>query len=54
MKILLALRLKKDHREIALMQDEVARSVYNILEKAVLHLGTAIWRCFSETDFLRI
>jgi len=52
MRIPLALRLKKkEHREIAFMQDEVVRSVYGLFEKAVLHGGTAIWRCFSGNRF---
>ena len=52
MKIPLVLKLKKrEHKEIALMQDEVVRSVYDFFEKAVLHGGTTIWRCFSGNRF---
>lgn len=45
-------RLKKrGHREIALLQDEVVDIVYAVSNKAVLHGGTAIWRCYSGNRF---
>ncbi len=45
-------RLKKRaHVQVALLQDELADLVYSIEEKAVLHGGTAIWRCYSGNRF---
>ena len=45
-------RLKKQlHRDIALLQDEVVELVYSIELNAVLHGGTAIWRCYSGNRF---
>ncbi|MFH1664069.1 MAG: nucleotidyl transferase AbiEii/AbiGii toxin family protein [archaeon] len=52
MRIPLSNRLKKRlHTEIALLQDEVIDIVYSIEEKAVLHGGTALWRCYSGNRF---
>lgn len=48
----LNLRLKKArHREIASMQDLIIEEVYKEFEKAVLHGGTAIWRCYKGNRF---
>ncbi len=45
-------RLKKRlHVDIALLQDEVVDIVYAISPKAVLHGGTAVWRCFAGNRF---
>ena len=52
MKIPLFNRLKRrQHRDIALLQDEVVDIVYSIEPKAVLHGGTAVWRCYSSNRF---
>lgn len=52
MKVPLCNRLKKQiHRDTAMLQDELVEVVYNIAPKAVLHGGTAIWRCYSGNRF---
>ncbi|MFH1257038.1 MAG: nucleotidyl transferase AbiEii/AbiGii toxin family protein [Candidatus Diapherotrites archaeon] len=52
MRIPLSKRLRKRlHRELALLQDEVADIVYGISQGAVLHGGTAIWRCYQGNRF---
>lgn len=52
MKIPLAKQLKKRlHKEIALLQDEVVDVIYLLAGKAVLHGGTAIWRCHEGNRF---
>jgi len=52
MKLKLINRLKKrSHKELALLQDIVIDIVYEIFPKAVLHGGTAIWRCYQGTRF---
>lgn len=51
-RIPLQVRLKREaHRKIALAQDLIVREVYSIFNKAVLHGGTAIWRCYSGNRF---
>ncbi len=51
-KIPLALRIKKEsHRRIAEAQDLILKEVYEIFDNAVLHGGTAIWRCYSGKRF---
>lgn len=51
-KIPLALRIKKEaHRRIAEAQDLILKEVYEIFNTAVLHGGTAIWRCYSGKRF---
>ncbi len=48
----LQVRLKREaHRKIASAQDLIVREVYSIFNKAVLHGGTAIWRCYSGKRF---
>ncbi|MCX6799514.1 MAG: nucleotidyl transferase AbiEii/AbiGii toxin family protein [Candidatus Diapherotrites archaeon] len=42
---------KRLHMDIALLQDEVVDIVYSIAPDAVLHGGTAVWRCFSGNRF---
>ena len=45
-------RIRKQlHKDIALLQDEVVEIVYKVSPKAVLHGGTAVWRCFSGNRF---
>lgn len=51
-KIPLKLRLKKvRHRKIAQAQDLVVKELYNLFNNAVLHGGTAIWRCYQGNRF---
>ena len=48
----LQVRLKREvHRKIALAQDLIITEVYSIFNNAVLHGGTAIWRCYSGKRF---
>jgi len=48
----LALKLRKaSHREIAKAQDMIAEELYRVFENAVLHGGTAIWRCYQGNRF---
>ncbi len=48
----LILKLKKHvHKEIARVQDIVREDLYKIFDKAVLHGGTAIWRCYNGNRF---
>ncbi len=48
----LILRLKKaSHREIAKAQDIIVEEMANRLDKAALHGGTAIWRCYGGNRF---
>jgi len=48
----LSLRLKKArHREIARAQDLIIEELYREFDKAVLHGGTAIWRCYNGNRF---
>lgn len=52
MQIPLYNRLRKQaHRDIAAAQDLVLTSVYSRFPKAVLHGGTAIWRCYGGNRF---
>lgn len=52
MRIPLYNRLRRQlHRDIALVQDQVAEVVYTLQNDAVLHGGTAIWRCFGGARF---
>lgn len=48
----LILRLKKTlHKELAKAQDLIMISLYKVFDKAVLHGGTAIWRCYQGHRF---
>lgn len=48
----LANRLKKKaHRTLALAQDLMVVEIYNHLNGAVIHGGTAIWRCYGSGRF---
>lgn len=51
-KIPLQARLKREiHRKIAYAQDIIIREVYSVFPTAVLHGGTAIWRCYQGKRF---
>ncbi len=51
-RIPLQVRLKREaHRKIASAQDLIVKEVYSVFNKAVLHGGTAIWRCYSGKRF---
>ena len=46
------LRIKKgSHKEIAKAQDLVIQEMVNLFDYAVLHGGTAIWRCYNGNRF---
>lgn len=48
----LILKLKKaSHKEIAKVQDLIIESLYKTFDKAVLHGGTSIWRCYQGNRF---
>ncbi len=48
----LNLKLKKKiQKEIARAQDVVVEELYNFFPKAVIHGGTAIWRCYNGNRF---
>jgi len=48
----LSLRIKRiAHRRIALAQDIIVDEVYKEFGRAVLHGGTAIWRCYAGRRF---
>ncbi len=52
MEIPLILKIKKQaHKEIARAQDIIVVELYKIFEKAVIHGGTAIWRCYNGNRF---
>lgn len=48
----IVLKLRKEgHKEIARAQDLLIEEVYRVFEDAVLHGGTAIWRCYKGNRF---
>jgi len=48
----LTLRIKREkHKEIARAQDLIIEELYREFDKAVLHGGTAIWRCYQGNRF---
>jgi len=48
----LVLKLRKaQHQEIAKAQDMIIEQLYRYFDKAVLHGGTAIWRCYQGNRF---
>ena len=48
----LALRLRKQvHSNVAVAQDIIVKELYGVFERAVLHGGTAIWRCYGGNRF---
>lgn len=52
MKIPLEKRLKRRmHVDVAALQDLIVEIVYKLDEHAILHGGTAIWRCFGSNRF---
>ncbi len=52
MEIPLILKLRKaKHKEIAKAQDILVEEIYNKFNDAVLHGGTAIWRCYHGNRF---
>ncbi|RLE45671.1 hypothetical protein DRJ22_03850 [Candidatus Woesearchaeota archaeon] len=50
LKIINKLR-KKKHKDVALVQDMLINTIYEVFPKAVIHGGTAIWRCYNGTRF---
>lgn len=51
-RIPLQIKLKRQvHRKIASAQDLIIKEVYSVFNTAVLHGGTAIWRCYSGKRF---
>lgn len=42
---------KKAQKEIAYAQDILVEELYNSLPKAIIHGGTAIWRCYNGNRF---
>ncbi|MCL5017707.1 MAG: nucleotidyl transferase AbiEii/AbiGii toxin family protein [Candidatus Parvarchaeota archaeon] len=42
---------RKSQKELAELQDEVVDVVYTLLDNAVIHGGTAIWRCYGGKRF---
>ncbi|MFH1398677.1 MAG: nucleotidyl transferase AbiEii/AbiGii toxin family protein [Candidatus Woesearchaeota archaeon] len=48
----LSLKLKKElHRNIAAAQDQIVAEMYSVFNNAVMHGGTAIWRCYQGNRF---
>jgi predicted nucleotidyltransferase component of viral defense system len=48
----LILKLRRsNHKKIAEAQDLVIEELYKVFDKAVLHGGTALWRCYSGNRF---
>ncbi len=51
-KIPLSKRIRRKlHREIALAQDFLVEEIYHSFPEAVIHGGTAIWRCYRGNRF---
>ncbi len=51
-KITLSKKIKRKlHREIALAQDFLVEEIYHFFPEAVIHGGTAIWRCYKGNRF---
>lgn len=48
----LILKLKRtNHKKIAEAQDIIIKELYNVFDNAVLHGGTALWRCYNGNRF---
>jgi predicted nucleotidyltransferase component of viral defense system len=48
----LILRIKKEaHKGVAQAQDLIVQELYSVFSNAVLHGGTAIWRCYKGNRF---
>ena len=46
------LKLRKQaHKDIAGAQDKIVEEIFKVFDKAVLHGGTAIWRCYKGNRF---
>jgi len=51
-KIPLIMKLRrKIHRDIAYAQDLIVENIYKVFPYAVIHGGTAIWRCYNGNRF---
>ena len=51
-KIPLNLKLrKKEHKRIAYIQDILVEELYTLFPEAIIHGGTAIWRCYNGNRF---
>ena len=42
---------KQAHRDIARAQDLIVEVLFSIIASAVMHGGTAIWRCYQGNRF---
>ena len=48
----LGLRIRRtSHREVAKAQDLMVQALYEVFPEAVLHGGTAVWRCYQGSRF---
>ena len=48
----LILKLKKQaHKDLAIAQDVIVKELYKLFGRAILHGGTAIWRCYNGNRF---
>ncbi len=48
----IALKLRKQaHKDIAAAQDAIVETLYDVFDDAVMHGGTAIWRCYDGNRF---
>ena len=48
----LILKLKKEsHKQVAKAQDIIVETLYEIFDDAVIHGGTAIWKCYKGNRF---
>lgn len=48
----LILKLKKSsQKEIAKAQDLIVEEIYKVFDKAIIHGGTTIWRCYNGNRF---
>ncbi len=42
---------RQSQKDLAELQDEVVEVVYEVLDDAVIHGGTAVWRCYGSKRF---
>jgi len=42
---------KRSEREIAYAQDVIVAELYKFFPEAIIHGGTAIWRCYQGNRF---
>jgi len=42
---------KRTHKIVALAQDILVMELYNSFTNAIIHGGTAIWRCYGSNRF---